>query len=242
MASTGNLASIPRGKCRRKGSLLLAGHPNVKAISRRGTDRGTVLPAPLVQLGVVGGVGVGTSGAGQLDSDWSRIMRYAPRRSSRESRTVPSPGPWRVASRATGAQGARARTSRCRPGLCGAARRGRTGYSDSRVELVRPGGVGPVQRVKNCHYAKKRHIHAIQWSRSEKFEEKSQPARSSRAKTIQGSTPARFGEERCMLCRRHERGCELCERRVDTRARGMASEGRCRGSEHLTWAAHPCYR
>ena len=212
MASTGNLASIPRGKCRRKGSLLLAGHPNVKAISRRGTDRGTVLPAPLVQLGVVGGVGVGTSGAGQLDSDWSRIipvrsaiMRYAPRRSSRESRTVPSPGPWRVASRATGAQGARARTSRCRPGLCGAARRGRTGYSDSRVELVRPGGVGPVQRVKNCHYAKKRHIHAIQWSRSEKFEEKSQPARSSRAKTIEGSTPARFGEERCMLCRRQTR-------------------------------------
>ena len=75
MASTGNLASIPRGKCRRKGSLLLAGHPNVKAISRRETDLVTVLPAPLVQLGVVGGVGVGTSGAGQLDSDWSRIMR-----------------------------------------------------------------------------------------------------------------------------------------------------------------------
>ena len=145
MASTGNLASIPRGKCRRKGSVLLAGHPNVKAISRRGTDRGTVLPAPLVQLGVVGGVGVGTSGAGQLDSDWSRIMpvrsapmRYAPRRSSRESRTVPSPGPWRVASRATGAQGARARTSRCRPGLCGAARRGRTGYSTRVTVTVRP--------------------------------------------------------------------------------------------------------
>lgn len=143
MASTGNLASIPRGKCRRKGSLLLAGHPNVKAISRRGTDRGTVLPAPLVQLGVVGGVGVGTSGAGQLDSDWSRIMRYAPRRSSRESRTVPSPGPWRVASRATGAQGARARTSRCRPGLCGAARRGRTGYS-TRVRSYGTPAVDPV--------------------------------------------------------------------------------------------------
>ena len=213
MASTGNLASIPRGKCRRKGSLLLAGHPNVKAISRRGTDRGTVLPAPLVQLGVVGGVGVGTSGAGQLDSDWSRIMpvrsapmRYAPRRSSRESRTVPSPGPWRVASRATGAQGARARTSRCRPGLCGAARRGRTGYS-TRVRSYGTPAVDRryVQRVKNCHYAKKRHIHAIQWSRSEKFEEQSQPARSSRAKTIEGSTPARFGEERCMLCRRQTR-------------------------------------
>ena len=98
MASTGNLASIPRGKCRRKGSLLLAGHPNVKAISRRETDLVTVLPAPLVQLGVVGGVGVGTSGAGQLDSDWSRIMRYAPRRSSRESRVpyrLPVPGEWR---------------------------------------------------------------------------------------------------------------------------------------------------
>ena len=104
MASTGNLASIPRGKCRRKGSLLLAGHPNVKAISRRGTDRGTVLPAPLVQLGVVGGVGVGTSGAGQLDSDWSRIMRYAPRPcgtlraaalASHVPYRLPVPGEWR---------------------------------------------------------------------------------------------------------------------------------------------------
>lgn len=104
MASTGNLASIPRGKCRRKGSLLLAGHPNVKAISRRGTDLVTVLPAPLVQLGVVGGVGVGTSGAGQLDSDWSRIMRYAPRPcgtlraaalASHVPYRLPVPGEWR---------------------------------------------------------------------------------------------------------------------------------------------------
>ena len=214
MASTGNLASIPRGKCRRKGSLLLAGHPNVKAISRRGTDRGTVLPAPLVQLGVVGGVGVGTSGAGQLDSDWSRIMRYAPRPcgtlraaalASHVPYRLPVPGEWRPGRPAlrAPARGHRA----AGPGCAG--QRG-VAVPVTRLESgvtvpARGRPVGTPQRVKNCHYAKKRHIHAIQWSRSEKFEEQSQPARSSRAKTIEGSTPARFGEERCMLCRRQTR-------------------------------------